>query len=87
MSTPSPGFGNPDPWDTTQGNRFAGYTPDNHSAGLWICSILGLIYTTLTFGIRFFIKRSVFGIDDWTILVGTVSRIFLDASEWNINSG
>lgn len=62
-----------DPMDTSAGNRFAPYGPENHSAPLWITSILGLIYAIGVLSIRLFIKRRVFGWDDSMIVAGTVS--------------
>lgn len=62
-----------DPMDTSVGNRFAPYGPENHSAPLWICSILGLIYAFGVLLIRIFIKRRVFGWDDSLIVAATVS--------------
>ena len=66
-----------DPMDTTVGNRFAPYGPENHSAPLWITSILGLIYAFGVLLIRVFIKRRVFGWDDSLIVAATVSLIEL----------
>ncbi|KAJ4294248.1 hypothetical protein N0V90_007938 [Kalmusia sp. IMI 367209] len=57
--------------DTSAGNRFAPYTTENHSAPLWIVSILGLIYAVGVLMIRVFIKRRVFGWDDSLIVAGT----------------
>lgn len=62
-----------DSMDTTQGNRFAPYGPENHSAPLWIISLLGVVYSFGVLMIRIFIKRRVFGWDDSLIVVATVS--------------
>lgn len=66
----------PLPWDTSAGNRFAPYTADNHSATLWIASLLGLIYVVGVLLIRLFIKIKVLGADDWLIAASTVSSTF-----------
>lgn len=62
-----------DSMDTSVGNRFAPYGPENHSAPLWITSLLGLIYAVGVLCVRLFIKRRVFGWDDSLIAAGTVS--------------
>lgn len=61
-----------DPMDTSVGNRFSPYGPQNHSAPLWITSILGLIYSLGVLLIRIFIKRRVFGWDDSLIVTATL---------------
>ncbi|KAF2441589.1 hypothetical protein P171DRAFT_446447 [Karstenula rhodostoma CBS 690.94] len=64
-----------DPMDTSAGNRFAPYGPENHSAPLWITSILGLIYAIGVLLVRLFIKRRVFGWDDSLIVAGTLTGL------------
>ncbi|KAL1612384.1 hypothetical protein SLS60_000610 [Paraconiothyrium brasiliense] len=61
--------------DTSVGNRFAPYGPENHSAPLWIVSLLGLIYAVGVLMIRVFIKRRVFGWDDSLIVAGTLTGL------------
>ncbi|KAF1975933.1 hypothetical protein BU23DRAFT_456954 [Bimuria novae-zelandiae CBS 107.79] len=58
--------------DTSVGNRFSPYGPENHSAPLWITSILGLIYAVGVLVIRIFIKRRVFGWDDTLVVAATL---------------
>ncbi|KAF2121707.1 hypothetical protein BDV96DRAFT_218452 [Lophiotrema nucula] len=65
----------PLPWDTTVGNRFAPFTPDNHSAPLWIASLLGLIYVIGVLLIRLFIKVKVLGLDDWFIVASSLVAV------------
>ncbi|KAF2261346.1 hypothetical protein CC78DRAFT_521904 [Lojkania enalia] len=60
------------PWDTSVGNRFAPYTPNNHSAVLWIVALLGLVYVVGVLLIRVWIKIKVLGFDDWFIAISTV---------------
>ncbi|KAF9738730.1 hypothetical protein PMIN06_011150 [Paraphaeosphaeria minitans] len=75
MSDPSTAGPTIDSMDTSVGNRFAPYGPENHSAPLWIVSILGLIYAIGVLSIRLFIKRRVFGWDDSLIVAGTLTGL------------
>ncbi|KZM28293.1 hypothetical protein ST47_g559 [Ascochyta rabiei] len=68
------------PWDTSVGNRFAHYSSRDHGATVWIATALGLTYVVGVLLVRVFIKRRIFGWDDWLILTSTVlasSQIFL----------
>ncbi|ORY09607.1 hypothetical protein BCR34DRAFT_589210 [Clohesyomyces aquaticus] len=56
-------------------NRFAPYTDENHSATLWIASLLGLIYVVGVLVVRLFIKRRVFGFDDAFIIGSTAVSV------------
>ncbi|KAF2713002.1 hypothetical protein K504DRAFT_461591 [Pleomassaria siparia CBS 279.74] len=50
---------------TSVGNRFARFTPDDHSAPIWIATILALIFAYLILLIRLlFVKKNRYGIDD-----------------------
>ena len=60
------------PWDTSVGNRFAHYSPRNHSATVWIATALALTYVVGVLIIRVHIKRKVFGWDDSLIFISTV---------------
>ena len=60
------------PWDTSVGNRFAHYSPEDHSATLWIAAALGLTYVLFVVLIRIYIKWRVFGWDDGLIVASTV---------------
>lgn len=71
---PSAPESTPLPWDTTIGNRFAPYSDINHSATLWIASLLGLIYAFGTLFIRLFIKFKVLGVDDYLIIASSVGQ-------------
>ena len=62
------------PWDTSAGNRFAHYSPDDHSATLWIATALAFTYIVGMLLVRTFIKWRVFGWDDGLIVVATVCR-------------
>ncbi|KAF2625636.1 hypothetical protein BU25DRAFT_388559 [Macroventuria anomochaeta] len=59
------------PWDTSVGNRFAHYSPENHSATVWIAAALALTYVVGVLLIRVFIKWRVFGWDDSLIVIST----------------
>ncbi|KAF2203202.1 hypothetical protein GQ43DRAFT_279254 [Delitschia confertaspora ATCC 74209] len=63
------------PWDTSVGNRFAPYNDSNHSATLWIASLLGLIYAFGTLFIRIFVKIKVLGIDDYLIIASSLAAL------------
>jgi hypothetical protein len=63
------------PWDTSVGNRFAHYSPDNHSATVWIAAALTLTYGVGVLLVRIFIKWRVFGWDDGLIVVSTVCSL------------
>ncbi|KAF2828274.1 hypothetical protein CC86DRAFT_405279 [Ophiobolus disseminans] len=50
--------------------RFARFTPDDHSAVLWVSSLLSLIYATLVLTVRLtFVKRRAHALDDILITV------------------
>lgn len=57
------------------GDRFAIITPDDHGGLIWIASLLGAIFTMLTFFLRYFVKRNYRGLDDWVALAATVSLL------------
>ncbi|KAH7064015.1 hypothetical protein BKA63DRAFT_176967 [Paraphoma chrysanthemicola] len=63
------------PWDTSVGNRFAHYSSKNHSAPIWVAAILGLIDTLGVLLLRAYIKRHVFGWDDYLITASTVAAL------------
>ena len=44
--------------------RFATDTANDHSATLWIATILPILYTTFTSVVRIYAKRITFGLDD-----------------------
>ena len=53
--------------------RFARFTPDNHSAVLWITSLLSLIYAILVLIVRLgFVKRRAHGLDDVVVTLAHV---------------
>lgn len=63
------------PWDTSVGNRFAHYSPEDHSATLWIAAALGLTYVLFVVLIRIYIKWRVFGWDDGLIVASTILAV------------
>jgi hypothetical protein len=70
---PSPAEPSYLPWDTSRGVRFARYTPDDHSASLWVAALLGMVYTVCVLMLRAYIKRRVFGWDDYLVTASSVS--------------
>lgn len=59
--------------DRASDNRFAHITPDNHSAPLWVASLLSLIYTVLVLAIRLgYTKWKAHTIDDIVIILAHV---------------
>jgi len=55
-------------------NRFARYNDDDHSAPIWIASILSLIFAYLILSIRLgFVKWNIHGLDDVLLTIGHVS--------------
>lgn len=46
------------------GNRFAAVTPDDHSGIAWCIAILFGTYSCLSLGLRLYLKRKTFGLDD-----------------------
>jgi hypothetical protein len=62
------------PWDTSVGNRFIHYSSDNHSAPLWIAALLGTVYVISVLLLRAYIKRRVFGWDDYLITASSVGH-------------
>jgi hypothetical protein len=61
------------PWDTSAGNRLSHYSPEDHSAPLWIASLLGMIYLIGVLLIRVYVKRRVMGWDDYLLIASSVS--------------
>lgn len=72
MATPQ-AESTPVPWDTSVGNRFAYFSPDDHSAPLWIAAILSFIYVIGVLVLRVFIKWRYLGWDDFLVAASTVS--------------
>jgi hypothetical protein len=70
---PSPAEPSYLPWDTSGGDRFARYTPDDHSASLWVTALLGTVYTIGVLILRAYIKWRVFGWDDYLVTASSVS--------------
>lgn len=57
------------------GDRFAQVTPDNHAGSIWIATLLCLVYTIITILTRGFLRKAMYGIDDYLILGATVCPI------------
>lgn len=56
------------------GNRFARFNEDDHSAPIWIASILSLIFAYLILSIRLgYVKWNNHGFDDFFLAIGHVS--------------
>jgi hypothetical protein len=59
---------------TASGNRFARFTPENHSAPIWIASILSPIFACLILAVRLgIVKWNVHGLDDVLLTLAHVS--------------
>jgi hypothetical protein len=59
---------------TLSENRFARFTPDDHSAPVWISSFLSLIYAVCILAIRLgFVKLGAHGLDDAVLTIAHVS--------------
>ena len=58
---------------TSTDDRFAGVTPDNHAAWIWIPTLLGLSYAVCFLGFRAILKGRKFGADDAVLGVAYVS--------------
>lgn len=69
MEPPIPSYA---PDDTSAGNRFAFETPDNHSASVWVATLLCMIYIIGTLLLRVYIKRHVFSWDDYLLTASSV---------------
>jgi hypothetical protein len=63
----------PPPIVDDTGSRFAPITNDDHSGYLWITSILCLIHSSLVILVRLHIKWNMYGADDVSALIATVS--------------
>ncbi|KAM5469157.1 hypothetical protein MauCBS54593_004509 [Microsporum audouinii] len=55
----------------TGGDRFTTITPDDHGGILWVASIICAIYVFLSMGLRAYVKREFYGLDDLVALVAT----------------
>jgi hypothetical protein len=60
------------PWDTSVGNRLVHCSSQDHRAPLWIAVLLALVYSIGILLVRIYIKRRVFGLDDYAISTSTV---------------
>lgn len=60
----------------TGGDRFTTITPDDHGGILWVASIICAIYVFLSMGLRAYVKREFYGLDDLVALVATVRLPF-----------
>lgn len=51
---------------------FTRVTSDDHTAWLYIITLLSLCYIAIVFVIRFVVKFGMYGHDDWALLVSTL---------------
>jgi len=51
---------------------FTQVTSDDHTAWLYIITLLSLCYMAIVFVIRFVVKFGMYGHDDWALLVSTI---------------
>jgi hypothetical protein len=56
----------------TGGERFTTITPDDHGGYVYIATFMAMTYSTLTFITRCLVKRRMFGLDDWAVVVAQV---------------
>jgi hypothetical protein len=60
--------------ETSSDNRFAQFTADNHSAPIWIASILSLLFAICILAVRLgFVKWNAHGLDDVVLTLAHVS--------------
>jgi hypothetical protein len=60
----------------SDGNRFAHFTVDDHSAPIWIASILSLAFAFLILAVRLlFVKWNMHGRDDVLLTLAHVSDL------------
>lgn len=57
--------------------RFSPILENDHAGYLWIVTILGLIYGTMSTAVRAHIKWRLYGADDYCIAVATVCNVIL----------
>lgn len=58
----------------TGGDRFTTVTPDDHGGILWVASIICAIYVVLSMGLRAYVKREFYGLDDLIAFFATVRQ-------------
>jgi hypothetical protein len=56
----------------SEGHRFAPITPNDHAGSIWIATLVCLVYTFIVFITRAFLRRKMYGIDDYLVLGATV---------------
>ncbi|KAI4721641.1 hypothetical protein E4T48_02179 [Aureobasidium sp. EXF-10727] len=54
---------------------FAQLTPTNHGGVVWVVCIISLTYALLCSGVRFVLRRGMYGFDDAALLVSTLACI------------
>lgn len=59
-------------WDTTTGNRFSHYSPEDHSATVWIAAALTVTYVVGVLLVRVLVKWRMLGWDDGLLVISTV---------------
>ena len=57
--------------------RFSTVSTDDHGGFIYIAAFLSFIYASLTFLTRDFIKRKVWGLDDWAVCLSQVRQATL----------
>ncbi|GBF61581.1 hypothetical protein TMEN_4085 [Trichophyton mentagrophytes] len=68
----------------TGGDRFTTVTPDDHGGILWVASIICAIYVVLSMGLRAYVKREFYGLDD---LIALFATLFAEAQYISIFFG
>lgn len=54
--------------------RFSPILENDHAGYLWIVTILGLVYSSMSTALRAYIKWGLYGPDDYCIAVATVRK-------------
>jgi hypothetical protein len=67
------------------GNRFAHLTPEDHSAPLWVVTLLSSIYAILVLAVRLgYVKWRAYGLDDFVLTLAHVcTELLLDRTSMN----
>jgi DMSO/TMAO reductase YedYZ heme-binding membrane subunit len=52
----------------TTGHRFSPVTQNDHAGSIWIATLLCVVYSAITIATRGFLRKQMYGIDDYLIL-------------------
>ena len=54
---------------------FAQLTHTNHSGVVWVAALVSLIYSLMSSGVRFTLRRGMYGFDDAALLLSTLACV------------